>query len=144
VADRDRRIGGLEEAVVGRDREITAFGVALDDLGQRVEAAQSDLGQVNGRIAGLERALADTAARQCGLESEVEETRRTVVRASEAITQRDAELVRLRGEIARRGPVGSPVAVRTALVELLQVAAERRRRRLAATQPWRLPPNQRR
>jgi hypothetical protein len=30
------------------------------------------------------------------------------------------------------------------LVELLQVAAERRRRRLAATQPWRLPPNQRR
>ena len=143
LATRDRLAGELELALAERDRRAAEFQALLDELGERVKTAQAELDAVNGRIADLDGALTQTLERQQAFDADLEETRRGVIRAGEILAEREAELIRLRAEIARRGPPGTPVAVRVALTELFQVAGERRRQRLAATQPWRLPPQRR-
>ena len=148
----------LEAAVRERDNLIEQLRAALRDRDRRVDELAERLERTQVRINDIEHSLERTVELQRSLEAEFDQARRaqdqtaSVLAASRedtdrsrtALAERDAQIKKLQSEVARRGQPGSPAAVGTALVDLFRAAKQRRLERLAATQPWRLPPSSRR
>ena len=160
VAERDRALEDLvvlATAVQERNEVIAALRADAEDRERRVEDLNARLERTLVRVDEVEQALARTLETQRVLEADFDEVRRTqeqiaasiaAVREADQRSQadladRDDVVRRLQAEMARRGTAGSPAAVRTALADFFKDANRRRLERLAATQPWRLPPGRR-
>jgi len=134
----------LRTALAERDGEVAGLQTAVAERDQRIKALQAE--QL--RATDLQRSLEaefDLSRRQHGQAGSALATLRDEMAAlRRELAARDAVIANLQAEAARRGPPGSPAAVGTALADLLRTARQRRLERLAATQPWRLPPAPRR
>jgi len=148
----------LEAAVREREGVITELRSALRERDGRIDELAERLERTQLRIAEVERSLDRTVELQRSLEAEFDRARQaqdqtaSILAATRDVTdrsraelaERDALIRQLQNEVARRGAAGTPAAVGTALADLIQAAKRRRLERLAATQPWRLPPGVRR
>lgn len=156
-AECERKIRETEAAIREREGQIAALGEALDQHARRADRFQADIDRMDerlehariktdatcDRLVHLEASLEEALVQHRRLDGEVADARKHVAQALAGLKERDAEIARLRRELERRGRSGSRQALRTALVDLLRTARERRRRRLAVGQPWRLPPARR-
>ena len=147
----------LEAAVRERDSVIAELRRALLDRDQRVDELAERLERTLVRITEVEHSLERTTELQRSLEAEFDQARRAQDRAASAlaatrdvsdrsrteIAERDALIRQLQAEVVRRGAPGSRAALGTALADLFRAAKQRRAERLAATEPWRLPPGKR-
>ena len=160
AAERDRALDELRllaTAIRERDEVIAALRADAEDREQRVEVLNGRLERTQVRVEEVEQAMARTLDTQRVLEADFAEVRRAqeqiaasiaAVREAEGRSQadladREDAIRRLEAEMARRGTAGTPAAVRTALSDFFKDANRRRQERLAATQPWRLPPGRR-
>ena len=161
VAARENAMTWVRELEAGiREREsvITELRTALRDRDGRIDELGVRLERTQARISEVERSLERTVELQWSLEAEFDQARRvqdqtaSVLAAARDATERsrgdlaerDALIRQLQMEVARRGTPGTPAAVGTALADLFKKAKQRRLERLAAAEPWRLPPNVRR
>ena len=130
----------LTATLADRDQDLTDLRTAAADRDQQIVALQKDVEHGTTLQRSLEAEFDQARRQHRQTSAALAAARDEAATLRDELAARDALIGTLQNEAARRGPAGSRAAVSTALGDLLRNAQQRRLERLAATQPWRLPP----